>query len=149
MKIEIDQSGKIENTGKHTYLALSNREHFVLKISSREKQKLQKHFRIIGKPNLFIYITFAALIIILMKNLRSKPNRILIDTEYPGRNHQIKNLLQALDPKISIDNVNFGHIGKKSRAHFLAYGTAIGKLRPDLLINTRQVLKIIKKPGSA
>lgn len=41
MKIEIDQSGKIEDTSKHTFLAFSNSEHFVLKISGTEKRKLQ------------------------------------------------------------------------------------------------------------
>lgn len=43
MRIEIDQSGKIENTSKHTFLAFSNTQHLILKISSVEKRKLQKY----------------------------------------------------------------------------------------------------------
>ena len=72
MKIEIDQSGKIENTNKHTYLAFSNHQHFVLKINSVEKRKLQKYFRSIGKSKLFIYLTFASLIILAFKKSQNK-----------------------------------------------------------------------------
>jgi hypothetical protein len=86
MKIEIDQSGKIEKTSKHTYLALSNSEHFVLKISSTEKKKIQNYFRNIGKPRIFIYATFASLLAILFKNIKHKSNQIIIDIEYPGKN---------------------------------------------------------------
>lgn len=149
MKIEIDQSGKIEKTNKHTFLAYSNSRHLVLKISSVEKQKVQKYFRKINKPELFIYITFASLIIILLKNLKEKNIQIIIDIEYPGRSVLIKNLIKSLEPSFPVDDISFHLIGKKSRAHFLAYGTAIKKLNPDIIVNADQIIEIIKKSGSA
>jgi len=147
MKIEIDQSGKIEKTSKHTYLALSNSEHFVLKISSTEKKKIQNYFRNIGKPRIFIYATFASLLAILFKNIKHKSNQIIIDIEYPGKNQLIKDLIKNINSNFPIDDIHFHLIGKKSRAHFLAYGTAINQLKPDLVVKSNDILKIIKKIG--
>ena len=96
MKIEIDQSGKIEKTNKHTFLAYSNGSHSVLKISSVEKQKVQRYLRAESKSNLFIYLTFASLIIILLKDLKEKDIEITIDIEYPGRSIFIKNLIRTI-----------------------------------------------------
>lgn len=149
MRIEIDQSGKIENTSKHTFLAFSNTQHHVLKISSVEKRKLQKYFRDKGKSKIFIYITFASLVILLLKNLKIKNIQIIIDIEYTGRGRLIKNLIKDLSPTFPIDDISFHQIGKKSHAHFLAYGAAIKKLNPDLIISSKQVLNVIKKSGSA
>lgn len=149
MRIEIDQSGKIENTSKHTYLAFSNTQHSVLKISSIEKRKLQKYFRNKGKSKIFIYITFATLVILLLKNIKIKNIQIIIDIEYTGRGRLIKNFIKVLDPTFPTDDISFHQVGKKSPAHFLAYGTAIKKLNPDLVVNAKQVLNVIKKSGSA
>lgn len=149
MKIEIDQSGKIEDTSKHTFLAFSNSEHFVIKISGAEKRKLQKHFRKIDKAKLFIFLVFTALVIILLKNLKSKSNQIVIDIEYPGRSHMIKDFIRIYYPDFEIEDIDFHQIGKKSRAHYLAHGTAIKVLNPDLIINAKDILKVIKKSGNA
>ena len=149
MRIEIDQSGKLEDTNKHTFLAYSNNSHFVLKLGSTEKKKLQKYFRSIGKPRLYIYITFASLIIILLEKFKSSNNQIIIDTEYPGKSHLIRDLIKNMRRNFPIKEIVFHSIGKKSRAHFLAKGTAIKKLNPDIVIRADRVLKIIKKSGSA
>lgn len=45
MQIEIDQSGKIEDTSKDTVLALSNGTQFSIKISRNIKRELQNIFR--------------------------------------------------------------------------------------------------------
>ena len=148
MKIEIDQSGKIENTSRHTFVAFSNDEHFVLKINSREKRKLQKYFRSIGKSRLFIYITFATLIVILLKHFKSETKQITIDVEYPGKSNLIRDLIENLSPGLSGD-ISFHRIGKNSPAHYLAHGVAIKKSKPDLIIDANQLLKLIKKSGSA
>ena len=148
MRIEVDQSGKIEDTSKHTFLAFSNTQRRVLKISSVEKRKLQKYFKDKGKSKIFIYITFASLVIILLKNLKLKNIQIIIDVEYTGRGHLIKNL-KSINPTFPTDDICFHQIGKKSHAHYLTYGAAIRKLNPDLIITANRVLNVIKKSGSA
>ncbi len=45
MPYQIDQSGKIEQTSKHTYIAIANGKAFILKISSTEKRKLIKSIK--------------------------------------------------------------------------------------------------------
>lgn len=113
MRIEIDQSGKIEDTSKHTFLAFSNKEHFVIKISSMEKQKLQKHFRKTGKG------------------------------------HLIKDLIKTLDKKFKVEDISFHRVGKKSPAHYSAHGAGLKVIKPDMIIKAEQILKFIKKSGSA
>lgn len=149
MKIEIDQSGKIEDTSKHTFLAFSNNEHFILKISAAEKRKLQKYFRKIDKAKLFIFLVFTALVIILLKNIKSKSNQIIIDIEYPGRGQMIKDFIRIYYPDFEIEDIDFRQIGKKSKAHYLAHGTAIKVLNPDLIVGAKDILKVIKKSGNA
>lgn len=150
MKIEIDQSGKIEKTSKHTYLAFSNHEHFVLKISAREKQQLLKYFRKIKKPKLFVYLTFSILVAILLKKIKTKNCLIALDREYPGQDHRIKESIKIFYPRFTLENLSIRSVGKKSRSHFYAHGAAIGKVKPDLILTSNDVLRILtKKSGNA
>lgn len=123
MRIEIDQSGKIEDTNKPTVVGFSNSKHRTVIILSTEKQKLQKYFRQIGKPNVYRYKTFAILISILLKN--EHLSQIIIDTEYVGQDALIKsyllNLLRKNRKFFDKKDIIFKPIGKKSRAHILAY----------------------------
>ncbi|TSC93002.1 MAG: Uncharacterized protein CEN91_319, partial [Candidatus Berkelbacteria bacterium Licking1014_85] len=119
MQIEIDQSGKIENTEKHTYIAYSNNTHYCLKISSVEKRKLQKHFRSIGKPRKYVLFSFAAMIILLIERIKGKELIIIIDKEYSGKDSQLKDLLTHLSPRLKNQTLSIRSIGKKSNAHLL------------------------------
>lgn len=150
MRIEIDQSGKVEKTSKHTYLAFSNDEYYILKITAREKQRLQKYFRKIGKPKLFVYFTFVILLTILLKKIKNKNHLIVLDKEYPGQDHQIRELIKVFYPHFLIENISIRSVGKKSRAHFYAHGAAINKIKPNLVLNASDVLRVLnKKPGNA
>lgn len=149
MKIEIDQSGKIENTERHTYIALSNHIQIVLKIKSTEKKKLQQYFRLIGKPRKYVLFSFTALIIILLKKIRQKELTIIIDKEYSGKDNQLKDLLFFLYPKLKQHHVYIRSIGKKSNAHYLVYGAALSQTKPDVTVSASDVIEITKKPGSA
>jgi hypothetical protein len=149
MRIEIDQSGKIENTSRHTFLACSNSIHSILKISAAEKRKLQKYFRKIGKPRLFVYMTFALLVILLLKNRKIKSIPIVVDIEYTGKTGLIKNFIKQFNSNFPVDNLSFRFVGKKSNAHDLAYGAAIGKVKPNLELTSAQIIELIKKSGSA
>ena len=82
MQIEIDQSGKIENTHKPTVVGFSNNKNKTVIILATEKQKLQKYFRKVKKPHVFKYKVFAILIFVLLK--KEHIERMTIDTEYLG-----------------------------------------------------------------
>lgn len=124
MRIEIDQSGKIENTNKPTVVAFSNAKCDAIVISSKEKKVLQKYFRQIGKPRIFTYLSFAALIYLLIKDNLANNNQIVIDTEYIGYEKFIKQKLSEIIAENSrIKNIHIysAQIGKKSPAHIIAY----------------------------
>lgn len=146
MKIEIDQSGKVEKTSKPTVIGFSNSFQRTILISAKEKQKLQREFRKIGKPKAFIYQTFNVMIFILIKDYAKKLDSIIIDKEYPGKEQDIKLQIYSLfakhqitiEPKIII----FKEIGKKSNAHNISY-LAYKKRKADIIISAKDVLKIL------
>ena len=149
MTIEIDQSGKIENTSKDTIIAFSNSKFKSIFIKARDKREVQKIFRKINKPRIFIYRTFAVLIFLLIKNYLEKINQIIIDEEYPGWGFQIKDYLLAeirkIKPNFDKNNISFNQIGKKSKAHLIAYETTIGKRQPNIKVGEQDILKYILK----
>lgn len=148
MRIEIDQSGKIEDTSKNTIIAFSNGCFCSIMIKAREKREIQKIFRKIGKKRIFVYKTFSVLIFLLIKNYLNKIDQIVVDIEYQGNEGIIKNFLLKEIRKVRSDfqkeNIIFRGIGKKSRAHFLAYGVAIGKKSADMEVSAKDVLRFIK-----
>ena len=149
MKIEIDQSGKIEDTSKNTIITFSNDKFKSIFISAKEKREIQKIFRKIGKPRIFIYKLFAILIFRLIKNHLKEIDEIIIDEEYSGKASLIKNFLlreiRKIKPDFQKDTIIFKRVGKKSRAHFLAYGVATEKKEADVKVTAKEVLKIMIK----
>ena len=149
MKIEIDQSGKIENTGKDTIVAFSDGIFASIIISAKDKREIQKVFRKTGKNRIFVYRLFAILIFILIKKHIKNIQQITIDTEYPGKSPVIKDFLlreiRKSFPDFHKDNIVFAQIGKKSKAHYLAYGVAIRKKQPDMVAGVKEVLKLVVK----
>jgi hypothetical protein len=124
MRIEIDQSWKVEDTQKPTILAFSNSKTGVIIILSREKKLIQKYFREIRKPKLFTYLSFVVLVYLLIKNNLSDNDCLVIDREYPGYEKFIKQKLNEIiiqNTKVKDISVSTEMIGKKSKAHILAY----------------------------
>ncbi|MBU1032490.1 MAG: hypothetical protein ABII13_01085 [Patescibacteria group bacterium] len=102
MNIEIDQSGKVENTSVDTIIAYSNGSSKSIRIAARDKRKIQKIYRSSGKTHLYIYKTFALLIYLLIENSLLSLDSVIIDIEYPGWNFLIKDfLLQEIRKKTS------------------------------------------------
>lgn len=125
MRVEIDQSGKIEATNKPTVVCFSNSESKSILIKRRGKRQLQEIFRKAGKPRMFVIQTFSCLIYLLLKDFLPKISQIVIDREYPGYENLIKSYLVQLaksDSKtLFSDMIHFTEIGRKSRAHLKAY----------------------------
>lgn len=86
MIIEIDQSGKIEETAHDTVIGFADKKGFTrsVMITAQEKRKLQKFFRQLSKPRFYTYKVFSVLVFMLAKDYLHKLDRLVIDTEYPG-----------------------------------------------------------------
>jgi len=148
MQAKIDQSSKIEYTSKNTVIAYANHKQKSLLIKAKEKRKIEKIFRQAGKPYIFIYKTFAILIYLLIKDDLDQISQIIIDTEYHGHEPLIKDfLLQIIRGKkgklIDPDAICFRQIGRKSEAHKKAINTYKGKLDPDMVVASQDVLPYI------
>ena len=151
---QIDQSGKIEQTERHTVIACTGNTEITVLLRKTEKRKLQQVFKQTDNQKVFPYLTFAALLAILIKALKPK-TKIVIDKEYFGHEklieEKIKIYLEELEAS-SLPKIEFGHVGKLSTAHQVAYQVARGKKVPTLIVNSKDVMKVIlgtKKIGNA
>ena len=147
MRIEIDQSSKIEYTSKDTVVAFSNGKQKALLIRASDKRKIQKIFREAGKPDMFIYKTFAILVYLLIRKDIKDIQEIVVDKEYSGKEYLIKHLLlQILRGQKKVfdkENIYFKQIGKKSKAHEKAINTFQGKIKPDTVVGFKEILPFI------
>jgi len=126
MKVEIDQSGKIEETNKNTILAFSNGKNDVVVIKSKTKRQLLEMFRRIGQPKLFIYRTFTAGIFLLVEPYLPFLTTISIDTEWLGKDRLISDIFSEFLQKKKVlykPTITFCFVGKNSPAHILAWST--------------------------
>ena len=143
---QIDQSGKIEQTSKSTVIAVSNGKSLSILISAKEKRRLEKIFRLAGKPYMFIFITFTVLIYLLIRNHLEEIDNLNIDREYKGYEPLIKKYLVEVlrrgGAKV-IPDIHFTEIGKTSRAHKLAIKTYRKQIKPTMVINAKEVIEWI------
>ena len=140
MSLQIDQSGKIEETATSSVLGASNLIKASVYISGREKRKLQERFRRIGKPRLFRNMVFSSLLYFLVKRLDGS---LVVDIEYAGHTREIEYLVKLYLGKNA--NLTWKLIGKSSPAHDLAYKIKIGKIKPDTIITAENVINLITK----
>lgn len=149
MNIEIDQSGKIENTNVDTLIAYANHKQRSILLPAEEKRIIQRIYRDAGKPHMFVYRTFALLIFLLIRDCLEQIQGITIDDEYPGWHFLIKNFLlqqiRTVAPDFDKHSINFQCIGKKSPAHHKAYTTFTKKQTPDMVARYYDIARFIIK----
>ena len=124
MRIEINQSNKVEQTNKDTIIGVSNKKSFTILISRKIKRKLQEEFRKQGKPRLFTYRTFVAGIVLAFKYGQIKNvSQIIIDQEYCGKERILKGMFLEMWSRFFTEapEVSFEKIGKKSNVHGVCY----------------------------
>lgn len=146
MRVQIDQSGRIEFTKDHTVLAFSNGISFAVLIPASVKRECIAELRARGLSGPSFYVQlFAAGLFFLLRDHTPRLSRIIIDLEYYGKDAIIKrhllNLLHRADCYLHPDQIQFQPIGKKSRAHVLALETFRGKRKPDLVLDKDTILK--------
>ena len=150
MRVEVDQSGKIEQTNQDTVLAFSNHIKRAVLIPRGEKRKLIKILRGRGMNGKIFYPRiFCSALFLLFKPHLSELNEIVIDDEYTGKTRLVKNLLNNIayrqnKPPIS-SKISFDHVGKKSPAHILAWGARKDSKLVNEKVEARQILQLIGK----
>lgn len=122
MKIEIDQSGRIEETNRDTVIAIANKDmQFSLRIPGKVKRAIKAVFKKQNRPRLFPIRTFAVSVGLLIRKSKLKPQILVLDIEYPGHESVITEIVkEILGRNLS---VHFAKIGKNSPAHIKAYFT--------------------------
>lgn len=141
MSLQIDQSGKIEDTSKDTVVAFSNKTTGSVFISKKIKRQVQEFFRKVGKPEFFVDKTFAIAIYFLVCDFKSIQN-ITIDLEYPGRDKFIKTLIIDLlrSNKRNIHDINFARIGNRPKVHYVAKNVFDRKKEPTKTLSLKEIL---------
>ena len=144
MKIEVDMSRKIENY-LDTIVAFRNSEQYTVLLKRKIKIEILTEYR--KKHKDIHYRLFAILIYLCIKDYLNRIRLIAIDMEYEGREIDIKKHLLRIIWKDRFDFdkrlITFSMIGKKSRAHRLAYQTFIGKLAPNKVLTKKDVEELI------
>ena len=148
MRIEVDQSGRIEYTRTKTVFAFSNKKNFSISISAKVKREAfailrEKHTVRSCKVRLF-----AACLVILLRDIFPQASQVLIDIEFESWDKDIKlmikNISRKLGIKIDLNNIDFIFVGKKSRAHEAAVNVFRGERDPDREIGLEELLAGLK-----
>lgn len=148
MKIEVDQSGKIEDTATDTVIAFSNEDNYSVLIKAATKRSCLHNLRKRGKTGKSIYRKiFSVGLYLLLKNHIKKNDSVIIDVEYSGRSDSIKenliNLFKSERAKISSNNLRFTRIGRKSNAHNIAYLAHRKVLKVGKIIGEEDLMKYL------
>lgn len=145
MKVEVDQSIKIEQTNRDTIIAFSNNFSCSVIISSNAKKRIKKRFRELGKTHLFYYRTFAAGVVLLIKDHLQKIDMIVIDREYVGREKLIEDMILEMLKRLrrKQPRIYFRQIGKKSNAHNVAYYVMKKELKPNKILKLKELESLI------
>lgn len=135
MTVEIDQSGKVEQLNTHTVIACANGESNAIWISASVKRSLIQNLRksLIPRKDL-VPILFTVLVFILLDNIDTIPDTIIIDEEYTGKEdiieESLRKLLASKSRKRWQGQIRFKQVGKLSPAHKLAWRTHRAKTKP-------------------
>ncbi|MEK9165313.1 MAG: hypothetical protein AAB525_00430 [Patescibacteria group bacterium] len=145
MQVEIDQSIKIEQISRDTIIAFSNSISYAVTVPAKAKKQIKQQFRILGKPHLFYYRTFAAAVVLLIKNYLSKIDAVVIDREYSGREKLIKDMILEMLKSLRCKQpqIYFRQIGKKSKAHKVAYLTMKKQRKADIVLTIKELQELI------
>lgn len=145
MRVEVDQSGKIGDTKVPTVLAFSDGESYAVLIPAKVKRKCVHRLRRRGEVGTTLYLKlFAVGLYLLLKDHISKRDCATIDMEYPGHDIDIRlyllNMLQRAGISADAAQIQFQHIGKRSRTHELALAVFTKSEMPNKTIELGEIL---------
>jgi hypothetical protein len=150
MHIEIDQSGKVEDTSRPTVLAFANHIRVAVVIPAAVKKECLAVLRRRSDfPQVYILQIFTAGLVCLLRDYLFQIETITIDLEYPGHEADIKgillNAIRRVRRDFSKQQISFRSVGKKSGAHYKAYGVFTGKEKPERILTTEDIVKVLRK----
>ena len=148
MVIQINQSNKIEKTNKDSIIGLANDVRFTVLLKRKIKRRLQEDFRKQGKPRLFVYRTFIASVVLLIKYAKLKNiSKIIIDLEYFGKDKLLKSIFLEMWTRFfsEIPEISFERVGKKSKVHDICYFTMKGKYKVNKVLEYKEIKRLVLK----
>lgn len=150
MRIEVDQSGKIEDTRTDTVIAFSNNMSGAVLIPAAVKRACIRTLREHDwRRQTFVFKIFAAALFLLIQPHISKIERIVIDIEYPKRMGDIKGvllkLIQRTRPDFQSSQIVFDLVGKRSPAHKKAIDVYRGRTAPEHILTATAILRVLGK----
>jgi len=147
MKIEIDQSGRVEYTSHDTVVADSRGNGVWL--TMKDKRLLQEMYRMSGRRKMFALEVFSALVAhVIADGNNGAYDTFVIDKEYVGNESRIKAYILRyclfLGVKLEPSQVDFGLVGKDSKAHVHAYRTFQSPQRNGCrLLSAKHLLQVL------
>lgn len=147
--VEVDQSGRFEDTRVDTVLALANGIRYAIRIPAQIKRTCLKVLRQRGKKGAALYLSlFSAALLLLLRPWGQQLGIVTIDIEYEGHEAEIKARLLRLawrhGLRLSSGQLTFRLIGKQSRAHQTALGVFRGQRLADVTIKAQDLLRLAK-----
>lgn len=146
MKIEIDQSGKIEMLSQDTIIACSNDKQYSIKIPKKIKQEIFYNYK--NKIKQLKYKLFSIGVYYCIERFIEKSELIIIDDEYHGKNNLIKFILISYIKRIykNFDEklIRFSTITKNSNAHHIAIETFREEHKPNEVLIEKQIWRLLR-----
>lgn len=146
--VEVDQSGKVEKTNRHTVLALSDGIQCAILVPAAVKQTAIQRSRDRGKSRqMATLLMFAACLFLLLKDHMEQLDRVVVDVEYPGKDADIRGSLlyhfYRHHIRVHKDQIVFHQVGRKSPAHELALAVYREEREPDWEVSERELLELL------
>ena len=146
MRIEVDQSGKIEQLNKDTYIALSNHLQYCIKLPKKIKQEIIYENK--TKIKQIIQKLFSICLFYCLKDYLDKAELIILDIEYPGWEPFIKrelvNIIKNDYHSFDRDIIIFDLITKNSKAHKVALKSFREEEKPNKILSKEDIEKWLK-----
>ncbi len=144
---QIDQSPRIEDLTKDSFIAIANETyHCVLQISRDVKKQLSQRYNKRNQRKFFAVDLFIYAIRTILSETKLQPGTLIIDREYPGFDPRIRQCMASSSPHTSITIASIGHT-RASYAHWAAYRAFSGKARADFTISTKKDRGILEGRG--
>lgn len=141
MKIEIDQSIRIEQLNRDTVIGLGGLQlQYAAVVPRKLKRHYKEEFRRRGISRQFAPTIFAAAIAATLEQQGANIAALVIDTEYSSYELLIENVIQSKFPTLQVE---FRQIGRSSPAHLVAYAVFRRRRKSDTILKKADLQMVL------